>query len=341
MLFFKIKLTFVQMYNLGIHLGHTLKLSKFLSYWVYGGWRSNLFIINLVKTRVILKAMISTIEGAVMACKPIWFINIDKKTGGFINRYAIISGEPFCSHSWISGSLTNYRFIFNWYSMLYDFAKSERYKFRHKDKIKMLGYFGFLNHRSRFPAMGFVTSTISSWKAISEFWVISIPCAAVVDSNTLSWNVSLPIAGNDESLICLNYYCFLVSRNIIYAKMWNVLRFRKVIKYKFNESHLTPDINLKKKMLLIYLYHSNKKKTKVYDNMRKFFIKQDEKHEDIYNILKWEMDDLHLQYEMSVFNTGYAIFRNEAFFKHFGILYMDKWDSEEDLVFYNDPYRLY
>lgn len=83
------------MYNLGIHLGHTLKLSKFLSYWVYGGWRSNLFIINLVKTRVILKAMISTIEGAVMSCRPIWFINIDKKTGGFINRYAIIAESLF------------------------------------------------------------------------------------------------------------------------------------------------------------------------------------------------------------------------------------------------------
>ena len=327
------------MYNLGIHLGHSLELSKFLSYWVYGGWRSNLFIINLVKTRVILKAMINTIQGSVLSCKPIWFINLDKRTGGYINRYAIIAGEPFCSYYWISGALTNYKFIFSWYSMLYDFVKTEKYKFRHRDKLKMLGYLGFLNHRSKFPGMGFVTSTVPSWKAVSEFWVISIPCAAVVDSNTLSWNVSLPIAGNDESLICLNYYCFLVSRNIIFSKIWNVLRFKKIIKYKFENSDLINGVDIKKKMLLIYLYHSNKKKKHVYDDIRKFFIKEGEKHEDFYNILEWEMKNL--QYEMSVFNTGYVIFRNEGFFNFFGISYMDKWDTEEDLVFYNDPYRLY
>ena len=339
MLFLKIKLTFVQMYNLGIHLGHTLELSKFLSYWVYGGWRSNLFIINLVKTRVILKATIGTIQGAVLSSKPIWFINLNKKTGGFIPKYAIIAGEPYCIYNWISGSLTNYRFIFSWYKMIHHFLKTEKYKFRHRDKLKMLGYFGFLNHRSRFPAMGFVTSTVPSWKSISEFWVISIPCAAICDSNTLSWNVSLPIAGNDESVICLNYYCFLVSRNIIYSKIWNILRFKKVIKYKFKKNHLINDINIKKKMLLIYLYHTNKKKTKVYDNIRNFFIKESEKHEDFVNILDWEMKYLH--FNMSVFHTDYVVIRNHGFFDFFGILYHDKWDTEEDLVFYNDPYRLY
>jgi len=250
MLFLNIKLTFVQMYNLGIHLGHTLELSKFLSYWVYGGWRSNLFIINLVKTRVILKAVIDSIQATIVSSKPVWFINLDKKAGGFVTKYAIFAGEPFCSSYWISGSLTNYKFIFSWYNMIYYFAKMNKYRFRHRDKLKMLGYFGFLNHRGRFPGMGFVTSTISSWKSISEFWVISIPCAAVVDSNTLSWNVSLPIAGNDESLVCLNYYCFLVSRNIIFAKIWNIIRFKRIIKYKFENSDLINEIDLKKKNVI-------------------------------------------------------------------------------------------
>lgn len=194
MLFLKIKLTFVQMYNLGIHLGHTLKLSKFLSYWVYGGWRNNLFIINLVKTRVILKATIGTIEGTASFSKPIWFINLNKKTSALVGKYAIVSGEPYATYHWISGSLTNYKFIFRWYNIIHNFLKFNKYKLRHRDKIKMLGYFGFLNHRSKFPGMGFVTSTVISWKAVSEFWIITIPCAAVADSNTLSWNISLPIA---------------------------------------------------------------------------------------------------------------------------------------------------
>jgi len=247
MLFLNIRLTFVQMYNLGIHIGHTLELSKFLSYWVYGGWRSNLFIINLVKTRVLLKVMIDTILGATGFRRPIWFINLDQKKGVFINRYAILAGEPYITYNWISGSLTNYRSIFSWAEILYKLAKTEKYKMRHRDKLKILGYLGFLNHRWKFPGMGFVTSTISSWKAVSEFWTISIPCAAVVDSNTLSWNVSIPIAGNDDSLICLNYYCYMVSRNAIFGKIKNLIRFKKIVKYKFSHFHLINDFNIKKK----------------------------------------------------------------------------------------------
>jgi ribosomal protein S2 len=41
---------------------------------------------------------------------------------------------------------------------------------------------------------------------------------AVVDSNVLSWNISIPLPGNDDSVLCLNYYCFLVSRSILYSK---------------------------------------------------------------------------------------------------------------------------
>jgi hypothetical protein len=33
---------------------------------------------------------------------------------------------------------------------------------RHRDKIKILGYFGFLNHRTNLPGMGFITSTMIS-----------------------------------------------------------------------------------------------------------------------------------------------------------------------------------
>jgi hypothetical protein len=46
--------------------------------------------------------------------------------------------------------------------------------------------------------------------------------------------------------------------------------------------------------------------------------------------------------DMSVFNTGYSIFNNKQFFDSFGLVpYSDRFDSEEDLIFYKDPYRLY
>jgi len=339
MLYLSVKLTFVQMYNLGIHLGHTLELSKFLSYWVYGGWRHNLFIINLVKTRVILKTMIETIQGAVDNYKPIWFINLDKRRGTFINRYAILAGEPYNSYYWISGSLTNYRSIFSWYDILYWLVNTEKFKMRHRDKLKLLSYFGFLNHRWKFPGMGFISSTIISWKAVSEFWTLAIPCAAVVDSNTLSWNVSLPIAGNDDSLVCLNYYCYLVSINAVYGKVWKIIQFKRRIRYKFYNNHLINDIDLKKKMLLIYLYNNRYELNHKYDYIRTHFIKEAEEPQPFEYASDWEARNL--KFDMSVFHTSYTVFRNDTFLDFFGYLHSDTFDSEKDLIFYNDPYRLY
>ena len=188
--------------------------------------------------------------------------------------------------------------------------------------------------------MGFVTSTVVSWNAVSEFWVISIPCAAIADSNTLSWNVSLPIAGNDESLACLNYYCFLVSKYVIFYKVWNIVRFRRIIKSKFYNSEYINDISIKKKMLLIYLYHTNKKRKHVYDNIRNHFIKESEKTEDVLKLYNdWEARNFTV--EMSVFNTRYIFLRNQGFFDFFGILYSEFYNPKSDSVFYNDPYRLY
>lgn len=339
MLYLSVKLTFVQMYNIGVHLGHTLELSKFLSYWVYGGWRHNLFIINLVKTRVILKTMIETVQGAIDYHKPIWFINLDKRRGSFINRYAILAGEPYNSYYWISGTLTNFKSIFNWYEVLFWLLNTKRYRMRHRDKLKILGYFGFLNHRWRFPGMGFVSSTIASWKAVSEFWTIAIPCAAVVDSNTLSWNVSLPIAGNDDSLVCLNYYSYLVSINALYGKMWKIIRFRQIIKYKFYNNHFINHIDVKKKMLLIYLYNNRYELNHKYDYIRKHYIKEYEKSREVYDIIGWNSTEL--KFDMSVFSTAYSVLYNPTFTDFFGVLHTDSFDSEKDLIFYNDPYRLY
>jgi hypothetical protein len=95
----------------------------------------------------------------------------------------------------------------------------------------------------------------------------------------------LPIAGNDDSLVCLNYYCYLVSRNAVFGKIKNLIRFKKIIKYKFSHFHLINELNIKKKMLLVYFYDSNIKKKfgSKYNILRKQFIKEYEKPVDFYS----------------------------------------------------------
>jgi len=70
-------------------------------------------------------------------------------------------------------------------------------------------------------------------------------------------------------------------------------------------------------MLLVYLYDSNRKKDfgPKYNVLRQQFIKESEKPADFYSNIGWEMK--HLQFEMSVFHTTYAVFKNDGFFWFF------------------------
>ena len=333
--YLKVKLTFVQMYNIGIHLGHTLMVSKFLSYWIYGGWRGDLFIINLIKTRLFLKSAIECIDSVVYHRRPIWFINLDQKQGNFINRYALLAGEPYVSYHWINGTLTNFRSILSWYKVLYTLLQTGKYKLRHRDKHKVLNYFGFLLHRRFFPGLGFVSSTKTSWKAVHEFWVLTIPCAAIVDSNILSWNISLPIPGNDDSLVCLNYYCFIIARSVLVSKSWNLLRFKNHI--KGNRLDKVYSVGLKKKKLLLAYLHNRK-----YNYKKTLRLRVNDQHfKEINPVDKIMWEFKHLMFDMTIFSTEYSVFINSEFFKFFNSSFSDFFESNKDLNFYNDPYRIY
>lgn len=124
---------------------------------------------------------------------------------------------------------------------------------RQRDKKKILGFYGFLNHRKTVPGMGFVTNALQSWKAIDEFWTSNIPCISIVDSNVLSWGITLPIPGNDDSILCLNYYCYMVARGVILTKAKHCRNFRNVFA---KVVHRRP-INLRKKLIISYIYKHN------------------------------------------------------------------------------------
>jgi hypothetical protein len=46
-------------------------------------------------------------------------------------------------------------------------------------------------------------------------------------------------------------------------------------------------------------------------------------------------------FDMTIFSTEYSAFYNRGFFNYFGISYSEAFESNKDLVFYNDPYRIY
>jgi hypothetical protein len=98
-----------------------------------------------------------------------------------------------------------------------------RYKLRQTDKKKLMGFLGMLQHRRRIPFAGFIPNVLDNILPVDEFKVGLIPLVGIVDSNVLSADISLPVPGNDDSMICINYYCYMLTRVIFAGKINSAL----------------------------------------------------------------------------------------------------------------------
>jgi small subunit ribosomal protein S2 len=214
-----INLTMYQLIQIGVYLGHNKKQSKFLCAWMFSTWRKGTFIINLVKTVQMFKIALRTVLHAAKKRRPIWYVSLHPQFGAMVAKYGYICGEAFNVYWWIDGSLTNFKSIVGWHELLLRLLNQDRYKLRHIDRKKLVGYIGLLTHRRRMPAAGFVPNVLESNNPSEEFTTCKIPNIGVVDSNVGSWNVLIPIAGNDDSVMCINYYCYMITRSILAGKI--------------------------------------------------------------------------------------------------------------------------
>ena len=205
--------------KVGVHLGHSFFYSRFFSSWMLDGWRSNMFIFDTIFSVYLFRMGLLFIKNCIRIRRPIWFINLNHYISPIVARYAYLCGESFSVYRWINGALTNFRSIVGWGSLLYDLASKGLYDFRHSDRKRLSGLIGFLFYRKRLPGTLFLPAVKDCEIAADEFASANIPTVGIVDSNVLSWTVTIPIPGNDDSFECINFYCYLVSKLIISKKM--------------------------------------------------------------------------------------------------------------------------
>lgn len=144
---FFIPLRAKQLILISAHLGHTKKLSHFLAGWYFYAWKSNVFIINLTKTFIFIKMGLNLATTIAKSARPFWFVTMNEHYAPHIVRYAHICGEPFNVYEWISGTLSNYRMILGWLSLLLFIFNKRKYKIRNLDKRNLVQLVGHLNKR--------------------------------------------------------------------------------------------------------------------------------------------------------------------------------------------------
>jgi len=108
--------------------------------------------------------------------------------------------------------------------LLHDLAAKGIYDFRHSDRKRLSSLIGFLFYRKRLPGTLILPSVKDCEMVSDEFMTASIPTIGIVDSNALSWAVTIPIPGNDDSYQCINFYCFIFSRLIISNKVFFLMK---------------------------------------------------------------------------------------------------------------------
>lgn len=247
-----IHLSVTQMVLLGVHYGHEKRNFKFLSSWMFWAWRKDIFIINLLKTLYMFRLSLTLILKIVAKKSTIWYISLNKIFGPILARYAMICGEVFNIYHWINGSLTNFRRVIGWSNLVFKIMVNNKFILRYKDRKLMRSFAGMYLHRKQLPFISFVVNVLDSVAPIDEFMSAGLLCSAIVDSDTLSYNISLPIPGNDDSLLCINYYLYLVTKTIITRKMmfnltWLIWKFGYM-----GKENLLEDVN-RYKFLYIYL----------------------------------------------------------------------------------------
>jgi ribosomal protein S2 len=98
-----------------------------------------------------------------------------------------------------------------------------KYNLRLHDKKIMSGITESMFHKGRFPYLGIVPNIIEGYVTIHDFLKGRVSCVGVVDSNVSSEEITIPLPGNDDSILCINFYLHIFTKKIFSQKVSNII----------------------------------------------------------------------------------------------------------------------
>lgn len=221
----KLKMSFQQLLLYGVHIGHSFKNSWVFSGWLVFNYYQNILFINLLKTWKSWQLGVFLIEEATYYRSPIWFINFDGTVDHFIRNAARNCGEYACTSNWIHGLASNYE---SFHNVFCKYIKGERSWDANKAIFKK-GLKNFYSDewnftRHAYPRLFFISNVHRSYTPSKEAFYAEAAALGIVDTNTYSQMVNLPIPANDDSLDCLVFYNEFVSSFILLRKFYVIMR---------------------------------------------------------------------------------------------------------------------
>src|SRR5690242_7457767 len=215
-----------QLLEAGCHFGHqTHRWNPKMAPYIYGA-RNNIHVIDLSQTVPLLHQALKQISDTVAGGGRVLFVGTKRQASDIIADAAGRSAQYFVNSRWLGGMLTNWKTISNSISRLRKldemlnsgeaqaYTKKERLTLtREKDKLDRA--LGGIKDMGGLPDLMFVIDTNKEDIAIKEAQRLTIPVAAIVDTNCDPDGITYVVPGNDDAGRAIALYCDLIAKAAI------------------------------------------------------------------------------------------------------------------------------
>jgi small subunit ribosomal protein S2 len=216
-----------QLLEAGVHFGHQAhRWNPRMGEYIFGT-RNNIHIIDLAQTVPMLHRALTAVSDTVAKGGRILFVGTKRQAQDAIADAAKRCAQYYVNSRWLGGMLTNWKTISESIKRLrkldemlssgeggQGYTKKERLTLqRERDKLDRA--LGGIKEMGGLPDLIFVIDTNKEDIAIKEAQRLSIPVAAVVDTNCNPQGITFLVPGNDDAGRAIQLYCDLIAKAAI------------------------------------------------------------------------------------------------------------------------------
>lgn len=210
------------MLSAGVHFGHQTRYwNPKMGKYIFGA-RNKIHIINLEHTVPAFNEALALIQQMASQKKKVLFVGTKRAAQKTIKEQAERAGQPFVSHRWLGGMLTNYKTIRASIRRLAElttqsqdgtFAKLTKKEalMRTRDMEKLERSIGGIKNIAGLPDAMFVIDVDHERIAIQEANKLGIPVIGIVDTNSNPEGVDYVIPGNDDAIRAIKLYVSAIA----------------------------------------------------------------------------------------------------------------------------------
>jgi len=216
------KVSMRDMLEAGAHFGHqTSRWNPRMSPYIYGA-KNGVHIINLQRTARLLRDALDYVSRLGQKGDQILFVGTKRQAQDVIQAEAGRAKQPYVTHRWLGGMLTNYRTIKQSLDRLEVIEKRlgvgsvERLTKKEvirleREHSKLTRNLGGIREMPKVPGAVFIVDTVKEHIALAEAKKLGITVVALVDTNSDPSDVDYPIPCNDDAIRAIRLFAAAIS----------------------------------------------------------------------------------------------------------------------------------